>query len=94
MYEVSGWTNNSEIRNQLVILEVISCRASYYFSLIEKLRNQRKGLTNIQNKVNEWFKSFLVRYLKLLNKNYVNIRDFDGEFTKQLVFKSVKYHVY
>ena len=52
-----------------------------------------KGLINIQNKDNECFRWYLVRYLNCVNKNPAEIRYVDRKFAKQLSFEGVKFSV-
>ena len=53
-----------------------------------------KGLINIQNKENEYFRLCFVRYLNPVNKNSAKIRNVDKEFAEQLHFKGVEFAVY
>ena len=46
------------------------------------IKNSMKGLIDIQNKDNEYFRWFLVRYLTAGNKNPAKIRNVDKEFAK------------
>ena len=46
------------------------------------IKNSMKGLINIQNKDNECFRWFLVRYLTAGNKNPAKTKNVDKEFAK------------
>ena len=53
-----------------------------------------KGLINIRNEDNQWYRLCLVRYLNSVNKNPPNIRIADNQFAKPLDLKDVKFHVH
>ena len=53
-----------------------------------------KGLINIQNEDNDYFKWCLVRYLKPVHKYLARIGNVDKEFPKKLNFKGAKFPVY
>ena len=74
MNEGPGWTIVSIIQHQLVISETAPVKVT--------IKNSMKGLINIQNKDNECFRWFLVRYLTAGNKNPPKIRNVDKEFAK------------
>ena len=54
-YEGSVWAIHS-IYNQLVISEISPCKENSFLPLAKELRHPTKGLTDIQNHDNEWFR--------------------------------------
>ena len=89
MYEGSG----SILQYQLVISKISPCEGSSYFPLPKGIRNEMKGLIDVQNKNNECFRWCIDIYLNLVSKNPPKIRNVDKEFTKQLNFKDVNFPV-
>ena len=53
-----------------------------------------KGLINVQNEDNEYFKWCLVRYLNPVNKIPAKIINVDREFAKQVNFQDLKLTVH
>ena len=89
MDEGSGWTINSIIQHQDVILKIARCKVISYFPLPKLLINSMKGLINIENEDSGCFRWCLGRYLNPVNKNPAEIRSVDKEFSKKnLILKA------
>ena len=88
MHEGSVWTINSILKHQLVISEINPCKESSYFPVHKELRYLMKGLINIQNEDNEYFRWCLVRYFNSIKKNQAKITNVDRE--KNLILKRYK----
>ena len=87
-YEVSGWTINSMIQHQLYVSKIVPCEGSSYFLLHKEVRNQMKGLINIQNEYNECFRWFLARHLYLVNKTQAKMEVFIKNLQNNLILKA------
>ena len=59
-YEESGFPINSIIQHQHLVSEIALCEGNFYFPLPKKLIHPMKGLINIQNEEDEWFRMFLL----------------------------------
>ena len=64
--------------------EIASCKGSSYFPLPKELRNPVKGLIDIENQNNEYFRCSSIRCLNPVNKSTAEIRNLDKEFAKHL----------
>ena len=59
-YEESGFPINSIIQHQHLVSEMALCEGNFYFPLPKTLIHPMKGLINIQNEEDEWFRMFLL----------------------------------
>ena len=75
------------IQHQLYVSKIAPCEGSSYFLLHKEVRNQMKGLINIQNEYNECFRWCLARHLYLVNKTQAKMEVFIKNLPNNLILK-------
>ena len=89
----SGWTISSIDEHFLNTVVYEPMKGNSYIPLPVELRNSAKGLINIQNKDNEYFRWCHIRYLNPQNKDPQRVKIIDKEMVPQLNYQGVEFPV-
>ena len=91
--EGSGWTVESVNEQYINIVRYEPLKGPSYIELPPELRNPAKGLINLQNKDNEYFRWCHIRHLNPQQKDPHRIKKCDKEYIKKLDYTNVTFPV-
>ena len=91
--EGSGWTTDKIDSNYVNIVIYQPLNGSSYIELPTELRNSKKGLNNIKNKDDEFFRWCHVRHLNPQEKGSQRIKRHDKQYIEKLNYKGVTFPV-
>ena len=90
--EGSGWTVESVDDHFLNIVEYTPLNGSY-IKLPSELNNPKKGLINLKNNNNEWFRWCHIRRLNAQDKDPQRIKKSDKEYINKLDYSGIEFPV-
>ena len=91
--EGSGWTIESVDNHYLNVVQYQPMKGSSYIELPQELRHHRKGLINMKNKDNEFFRWCHIRYLNPQDKDPQRIKKSDKEYINKLDYSGIEFPV-
>ena len=89
----SGWTVESVDDHFLNIVEYTPLNGSSYIKLPSELNNPKKGLINLKNNDNEYFRWCHIRCLNPQNKEPQRIKKSDKEYINKLDYSGIEFPV-
>ena len=91
--EGSGWTVQSVDGHYLNIVKHKSLKGSSYIQLPQELQNNAKGLINMKNKDNEYFRGCHIRHLNPQDKDPQRIKKTDKPYIEKLNYSGIEFPV-
>ena len=91
--EGSGWSIGSVDNHYLNIVKYQPLKGSNYMILPTELRNSSKGLINIKNDDNEYFRWCHIRHLDPQDKNPQRIKKADKQYIDKLDYSNIDFPV-
>ena len=91
--EGSGWTVESVDNHYLNIVQYQPMKGSSYIKLPQELKNSSKGLINMKNEDNEYFRWCHIRHLNPQDKYPQRIKKSDKEYVKNLDYSGIEFPV-
>ena len=91
--EGSGWTIQSIENHYINIVNYDPLKGSSYIKLPQELRNSAKGLINMKNKDNEYFRWCHIRHLNPQDKDPQRIKKTDKQYIEKLDYSSIEFPV-
>ena len=91
--EGSGWTVQSVDNHYLNIVIYKPMKGSSYIQLPSELRNSAKGLINMKNEDNEWFRWCHIRHLNPQEKYPQRIKKVDKPYIEKLDYSNIDFPV-
>ena len=91
--EGSGWTVESVDNHYINIIKYNPLKGPSYIKLPQELRNSAKGLINMKNEDNEYFRWCHIRHLNPQEKYPQRIKKCDKEYVKNLDYSGIEFPV-